>query len=133
MKYFLDSNICIWLLSGKQPNVANRYRATPFDDMALPSIVAAELLYGTYKSNRREESLTKMRQFIRQFAIIGFDKSAMEIYGEIRAELERIGMKIGPNDYFIAAIAKAHNATLVTNNTWEFMRVQDLTIEDWTQ
>jgi len=133
MKYFLDSNTCIWLLSGKQQNVINRYKATPFDDMALPSVVAAELLYGAFKSNKREESLIKIRQFIYQFSIIGLDASSAEAYGEIRADLERIGKPIGPNDYFIAAIAKAHNAILVTNNTREFKRVSGLSIEDWTQ
>ena len=39
---------------------------------------------------------------------------------------------IGANDLFIAAHARALGLTLVTNNTTEFERVSDLTIENWT-
>ena len=133
MKYFLDTNICIWLLSGKNQRVIDQYRSTPFEDMVLPSVVAAELLYGANKSVKKEQSLARMREFIRQFEIIGFNDSAIEIYGEIRAELEKKGTPIGANDYFIAAIAKANGGILVTNNTKEFNRISDLVLEDWTQ
>jgi tRNA(fMet)-specific endonuclease VapC len=38
---------------------------------------------------------------------------------------------IGPNDLMIAAIARAHALALVTHNTAEFGRVEDLALEDW--
>ena len=40
---------------------------------------------------------------------------------------------IGANDLFIAAHARSLERTLVTNNTGEFGRVQDLNIENWTE
>ncbi|HLP47269.1 MAG TPA: PIN domain-containing protein, partial [Candidatus Kapabacteria bacterium] len=58
------------------------------------------------------------------------DKEIMD-YAKIRAHLEKIGKIIGPNDIIIAAIALSHGATLVTHNTKEFERVQDLLVEDW--
>ncbi|MCU1247276.1 MAG: hypothetical protein JWQ49_305 [Edaphobacter sp.] len=39
---------------------------------------------------------------------------------------------IGANDLFIAAHARCLGLTLVTNNTREFGRVRDLTIENWS-
>jgi tRNA(fMet)-specific endonuclease VapC len=48
-----------------------------------------------------------------------------------RAQLEKKGQIIGPNDLIIAAIALANDATLVTHNYNEFDRVQDLIVEDW--
>jgi tRNA(fMet)-specific endonuclease VapC len=42
-------------------------------------------------------------------------------------------MMIGANDLFIAAHARSLELTLVTNNTGEFGRVQDLNIENWTE
>jgi hypothetical protein len=39
---------------------------------------------------------------------------------------------IGANDLFIAAHARSLQLTLVTNNTDEFGRVQDLNVENWT-
>ena len=38
---------------------------------------------------------------------------------------------IGANDLFIAAHARSLGLTLVTNNTYEFGRVQNLVIENW--
>jgi tRNA(fMet)-specific endonuclease VapC len=57
---------------------------------------------------------------------------AAQIYGEIKADLQRKGTPIGPFDTLIAAHAKALDLTLVTNNTREFMRVVGLKLEDWT-
>lgn len=54
-------------------------------------------------------------------------------YGKIRADLERKGTPIGPMDMLIAARAKAEDLILVTNNTREFERVEELEVEDWTK
>jgi tRNA(fMet)-specific endonuclease VapC len=40
---------------------------------------------------------------------------------------------IGANDLFIAAHARCLKLTLVTNNTGEFGRVQNLKIENWAE
>ena len=60
-----------------------------------------------------------------------FDDKAANIFGEIRAYLASLGKPIGPYDLQIAAIALAHNVTVVTHNTDEFSRVPNLRIEDW--
>jgi len=60
-----------------------------------------------------------------------FDDQAAREYGRLRAQLEREGTPIGPNDLMIAAIALANRSTLVTHNTAEFSRIKTLQIEDW--
>jgi tRNA(fMet)-specific endonuclease VapC len=45
--------------------------------------------------------------------------------------LEQAGQLTGPNDLLIAAIAIAHQVTLVTHNTREFQRVEGLQVDDW--
>lgn len=60
-----------------------------------------------------------------------FDLRAAEIFGKIRTKLEAIGMRIGPYDLQIAAIALANDAILVTGNVREFSRVEGLRIENW--
>ncbi len=62
---------------------------------------------------------------------VPFDDLAADVYGRIRADLERQGQAIGPNDTLIAAIALANGLTIVTHNTAEFSRVSGLLIEDW--
>ena len=53
-------------------------------------------------------------------------------YGAIRAALQRQGNIIGNNDLLITAHARSIESVLVTNNTDEFRRVSDLSVEDWT-
>ena len=62
-----------------------------------------------------------------------FDNYAAEEYGRVRADFEKKGTPIGPMNMLIAAHAKSEGFILVTNNTREFLRVDDLQIEDWTQ
>jgi tRNA(fMet)-specific endonuclease VapC len=56
---------------------------------------------------------------------------AARLFGRIRSDLEIKGTPIGSYDLQIAAIALAHNLTLVTHNTREFIRVEGLQLEDW--
>jgi tRNA(fMet)-specific endonuclease VapC len=60
-----------------------------------------------------------------------FDNRAAYHFGQIRAELYRAGMPIGPYDMMIAGHARATGLILVTNNTKEFKRVPGLMIENW--
>jgi tRNA(fMet)-specific endonuclease VapC len=54
-------------------------------------------------------------------------------YGEIRAQLDGAGIPIGAMDLLIAAHARALGATLVTNSTAEFTRVDGLRCENWAE
>jgi len=60
-----------------------------------------------------------------------FDEQAATIYGNIRANLERSGKIIGAMDLLIAAHALNLSLTLITNNSKEFNRVQNLALENW--
>ena len=132
MRYFLDTNICIRILNKSSQSILDKFEEIDLDDIVVPSVVAAELIYGAHKSAKREHNLARFRTFIKQFRLADINSAVIEAYGEIRSELERKGMTIGANDYFIAAIAKANNGILVTNNIREFSRISDLVLEDWT-
>ena len=131
MKYLLDTNTCIAYLNGRAAGVLRRLRGIPRSEVALCSVVKAELLYGARKSMTSADALVKVRRFVAPFASLPFDDQAAEVYGVIRAKLTHAGTPIGPNDLMIAAIAKASELTLVTHNTREFRRVQGLAVEDW--
>ena len=72
-----------------------------------------------------------MLDFLSLVRILPLTNEVAGIYGDIRARLRRRGTPIGPNDLWIAAHALAAGAILVTNNTGEFSRVADLTIDTW--
>ena len=100
-------------------------------DVEIPSIVEAELCYGTEKSERREKNIEMVRAFLAPFAIAPFDDTAAALYGTIRAGVERSGLPIGPNDLIVAATVLSRNGILVTHNVGEFSHVTGLALEDW--
>lgn len=131
MIYLLDTNVCVHLLNQRHASILQRFRQQSPADIALCSVVKAELLYGAQRSQRREANLQLLKAFFAPLASLPFDDAAAEHYGQIRADLLARGQPIGPNDFFIAAIARAHDATLVTHNTAEFSRVAGLQLDDW--
>jgi tRNA(fMet)-specific endonuclease VapC len=133
MTYYLDTNICIYFLNGSLSKVRDRLLSKSPRDIAIPSIVKAELLFGAEKSKKRDENLEKINRFLLPLLTAGFDDEEASAYARIRAHLETAGLLIGPNDLLIAATVSAQGGILVTNNTREFSRVPGLPLEDWTE
>ena len=101
--------------------------------LATSSIVAHELWYGVAKSSRQIQNANRIAAFLsRAVTILDYTEQDARAAGEIRAELERQGKRIGEYDTLIAGQAFARNLALVTANTREFGRVKGLLVEDWT-
>ena len=92
-------------------------------------------MHGVEKSQAVERNRAAITLFLSSISILPFDNYAAEEYGKVRAELERKGTPIGPMDMLIAGHARSERLILVTNNTREFFRVEDLDleVEDWTK
>ncbi len=131
MIYLLDTNTIIRHLNQRSQKITSRLAAVDPDDIAVCSIVKAELFYGAARSDYPEKTLAKQQRFLDRFVSLPFDDKAAVIYGPMRARLQSLGTPIGPLDMLIAAIALANNLTLVTHNTAEFGRVDGLKLEDW--
>mgnify|MGYP006302265141 FL=1 len=131
--YYLDTNTCIYYLNGRSQAVRNKILSTPPLEIGIPSVVKAELIFGAFKSQRRAETLENVEDFLKPFEVVPFNDEATYAYAEIRSEIEKSGQLIGPNDTLIAAIARCHQAILVTNNQKEFTRVPGLLVENWTE
>jgi tRNA(fMet)-specific endonuclease VapC len=128
MKYLLDANAVIALLKG-EPTFLEHLRAHLPTDFGLPAIVAHELYYGAYKSQRAAANLGRIEAL--QFEVIPFDAEDAQHASEIRAQLAGAGTPIGPYDVLIAGQGRARNLVLVTHNVREFARVPQLRVEDW--
>jgi len=129
--YLLDSNVCIRCLNERGTKIIQKLQTVPIQQVAVCSVVKAELFFGAMKSQTPALNLAKQKQFFQSLQSFPFDDKAAEEYGRIRAELTTQGLPIGPNDFMIAAIALANNAILVTHNLREFSRVPNLKLEDW--
>ena len=131
MKYLLDTNVCIKILKGNSDSISRRISSIKNKDIVISSIARYELFYGAYKSKKKEETLSALRDFLDCFEDACFDKTISDLCGRLRADLDMAGTPIGPYDLQIGAIALANNFTLVTHNIKEFSRIPDLKIEDW--
>jgi tRNA(fMet)-specific endonuclease VapC len=131
VKYLLDTNICIYLIKKKPPQVLRQFRSHSIGDIGISSITVAELQYGVQKSQYPEQNQRALEQFLVPLVIAGFDEQAAATYGTIRATLEAQGAPIGALDMLIAAHALSLGVTLVTNNVREFSRVPELQLVNW--
>jgi tRNA(fMet)-specific endonuclease VapC len=131
IRYMLDTNICIFVMSGRGPALATRFeREAAYLGMSI--VTLAELTYGVEKSAARTRNQQALAAFAARIEVLDFDPAAAAAYGTLRARLERAGRVIGPYDLMIAAHAISRNMTLVTNNRREFDRVDGLLVEDWS-
>jgi tRNA(fMet)-specific endonuclease VapC len=131
MRFLLDTNVCILLLRGKDALLTQRLHSHQPADVALCSVVIAELYYGAFLSNQPSVHQTDVYNFVQPYRSFGFDDKSAKEFGSLRAHLKRLGTPIGPYDLMIAAIAMTNGLTIVTHNTAEFSRVPGLAIDDW--
>ncbi len=131
-RFMLDTDTCSYIMKRSHQPVLDRLRATPVGDTCISVITRAELLYGVAVSPKRAHDTAALEAFLPFVDVLDFTSDAATHYADIRADLKARGAMIGANDLLIAAHARAAALTLVTNNTAEFERVQDLAVENWT-
>ena len=131
MRYMLDTNICIYLIKHKPPQVFEKLQEHNPDEICISAVTYAELVHGVEKSKAVERNRLALTILLSNIEILDFDMKAAEEYGRIRADLEKKGTPIGPLDMMIAGHAKSLGYTIVTNNVGEFKRVEGLQYENW--
>lgn len=130
LKYLLDTNTCIFTIKNKPTLVRERFNLNT-SRLCISSVTLMELIYGAEKSQAPERNLAVLDGFIARLDVLNYDAAAAAHSGQIRAELSRQGLPIGPFDLMIAGHARSQGLIVVTNNTREFERVDGLRIEDW--
>lgn len=134
MKYVLDTNTVSALMRGDAPAVA-RLRARNRRDVLLPQPVVAELAYGIarlQKSRRRQLLEDRLELVASALERAPWTDAVSGAFGEIKATMERKGLRIEDFDVAIAAHALANEATLVSGNVKHMAGIPHLLLEDWT-
>jgi len=131
MKVMLDTNMCIYLIKQRSQEALQKFRFFPVGDIGISAITLAELEYGVAKSAQPKRNRDALEAFVSPVVVAPFDKQATEVYGRIRAALEKRGRPIGAMDLLIAAHALSLGVRLVTHNEGEFRRVPGLRVENW--
>ena len=114
------------------PGLMARLATMPAEDQFTTSITVGEMAYGAYRSSQTEYLLYQFEEIVWPMVqILPFDRAAAEIYGSIRADLERAGTPLAEPDLRIAAIALTNDLTVVTGNVRHFFRIGGLRVENW--
>ncbi len=125
----LDTDTCVELLRGNRKVIEKR--ASISDAVLTTWITAAELYFGAAKSRDPAANRTLVDEFLETLAVLGLDQTSAQRFGESKSNLEREGELIPDADLFIASIALANGAGIVTGNQRHFVRIPGLTVEDW--
>jgi len=130
MKYLLDTNICIHFLNGNK-KIADCFKKAGAEKLAITTSVLAELYFGAYNSAKAKENLDKIELFKREIEIFSDSEDSAKVFGQLKAELRRIGKPTQDFDLLIAAIAISRGFTIATGNTRHFENVPGLKLKNW--
>jgi tRNA(fMet)-specific endonuclease VapC len=115
--------------------VIERLAATAPADISVPQPVLAEIAFGIERlprSKRRAVLQSRFDLICAELPRAEWTDAVSQMFGRIKATLERRGTRIEDFDAAIAAHALALEATLVTANVDHMIRVPGLHVEDWS-
>lgn len=128
--YLLDTNTASYIIKGNIPAVRRRLVRVPMAQVFLSAVTEGELRYGV----ARRPGATKLQQLVEEFllrvTVLPWDSEAAKQYGDLRADLERLGQPIGNLDLMIGAHALATGMILVSTDR-VFGRIKTLKVENW--
>lgn len=129
-KYLLDTNITSYIIRGI-PAVRFKLKHIPISQIFVSAVTEGELRFRVARRPGATKLQKAVEEFLLRVTILPWDSSAARSYGDLRAELERVGQPVGNLDLMIAAHALASDTILVTSDR-VFSRIKKLKIEDWT-
>ena len=128
----LDTDLSIYVINRRPVAALNSFNAH-VGEICISAITLAELLHGVEKSGNPTRTRQRVDDFTSRLSVLEYGERAAAHYGEIKSDLERTGLVIGPNDLHIAGHARSEALTLVTNNKREFDRVEGLRTDCWVE
>lgn len=131
--YLIDTDIMIYWLTARYPQVQQHIAQLDSCYIFVSAITVAELYFGAHNSAKPLENCQLLDELLVDLQVLKFDATAGRHFGVIKAQLKQSGNIINDSDLFIAATALSQKLILVTNNERHFRRISGLEIENWTR
>lgn len=134
IEYSLDTNACVAVINGTSPTLRTTIAEAIGEGSVLcvSTVVLHELWFGAAKSARAAHNAERIQAFLAgPLHVLPFDEADARAAGEVRARLQRAGTPIGAYDTMIAGQALRRGLTVITADSDDFSRVDDLMWEDW--
>jgi len=129
MTFLLDTDTCSAHLR-RPAGLAHRFFQYS-GRLAVPTIVLAELYAGAYHRPDPAPLLGKVKDLLEDVHVLVFDESCAMEFGKVKGILLQQGITVSTADLMIAAVALAHDLTLVTHNTADYRHIPGLRLDDW--
>lgn len=128
MKYLLDTNVLICMFKN-QHGIRERILSEGLEECAVSEITLAELYYGAAKGG--SEKHIREVGYVQQMFTILPSRPAYQLYGELKADLEKKQQRLDDFDLLIGSTALHNGLTIVTHNRKHYDRIVGLKVEDW--
>ena len=105
MRYMLDTNICIYLIKHKPPQVFEKLQEHNPDEICISAVTYAELVHGVEKSKAVERNRLALTILLSNIEILDFDMKAAEEYGVTQrrfCDIFKQNFNTTPNQYIIS-------------------------------
>jgi tRNA(fMet)-specific endonuclease VapC len=123
LRYLLDANSVIHLLSGAYPALNQRVAETEAGEIGVSAVAFAEVIHGS--SQGKPPELSMLDEFIQEIPMLPFDEVAAHAYASIPFRRHSY-------DRLIAAHAISLGLVVITRNMKDFADVPGLRVENWT-
>jgi tRNA(fMet)-specific endonuclease VapC len=123
----LDTNALIDFIGG---NPSLQALVSCSEDIFIPSPALGELYFGAYRSGNIAENLDRIDRFILPYTTLLIDEMTAKVYGALRQQQRSIGRPIPNNDFWIAALAIQHDASVTTMDR-HFSSLPNLRVVGW--
>ncbi|HVS33056.1 MAG TPA: type II toxin-antitoxin system VapC family toxin [Thermoanaerobaculia bacterium] len=134
-KFLLDTNVVSEPLRPNPRAAVLKRLSAHEDEIVISSIVWHELRFGAARlpESRRREAIERYLETVvlATMPILDYDRAAAEWHADERTRLAARGETPAFADGQIAAIAGAHDLTLITFNTADFKRFRGIRVQSW--
>lgn len=131
-KYLLDSNAVTQFINRREP-FSKRVKEVRTQGSRIGTCepVVAELMFGLEFSASRDRNKILLNRGLQKIYCWPLDRQASEIYGQLAAELRRIGRPMQVIDIMLASIAiSLGDCTVVTTDS-DLSAIPTLKVENW--